>query len=246
MKMMNKTVKIALVCLLVGIAGGASAQVDLNSVIKDAQQVVQSPSNLSNDDIVGGLKQALNVGTNNSTASASKVDGYYKNPKISIPFPKEAQQMKNTLDKIGMQAQTSKFVETLNRGAEEAAKNAAPIFLSAITSMSLDDGLAILKGSDSAATMYLKAKTLSQLTDAFRPVVKAALQKVDVTKYWNPLITAYDKVPFVKKQNPDLDAYVTQKALDGLFVLIAEEEVKIRKDPAAQVTDLLKKVFGGQ
>ena len=181
-----------------------------------------------------------------ASAAAAKVDGYYKNPKITIPFPPEAVEVKNTLDKLGMQEQTQKFVETLNRGAEEAAKKAAPIFIDAITKMSIGDGFTILNGKDTAATSYLKGRTSAQLMETFRPIIKEALQKVEVTKYWTPLITAYDKVPFVKKQNPDLEAYVTQKAMEGLFLLIAEEEMKIRKDPAARVSDILKKVFGNK
>ncbi|MGB3949290.1 MAG: DUF4197 domain-containing protein [Bacteroidia bacterium] len=199
---------------------------------------------LSNDEVVRGLKDALTIGTNNSTGLASKVDGYYKNPKLFIPFPKEAKDVKDKLDAIGMKKQTDKFVMSLNRAAEEAAKSAAPIFVSAVKGMTITDGFTILKGGDNAATTYLQNKTTAQLKQQFTPIVKAALDKVEVTKYWNPLIKKYNKLPMVKKQNPDLTAYVTDRAIAGLFVLIAEEELKIRKNPAARVTDILQKVFG--
>jgi len=199
---------------------------------------------LSNDEIISGLKEALTVGTNNSTASASKSDGYFMNPNIKIPFPPQAAQIKTTLVDFGMQSQVDKFELSINRAAEEAAKGAAPIFINAVTGMTITDGLSILKGADNAATKYLTDKTSAQLHDLFKPTVKNAIAKVEVTKYWNPLITKYNKIPGVDKQNPDLEEYVTQKALEGLYKLLADEEKKIRKDPAAQVTDLLKKVFG--
>lgn len=199
---------------------------------------------LSNDEVISGLKDALTVGTNNSTAVSSKVDGFYKNPKLFIPFPPEAKQVKDKVDALGMKSQTDKFVMTLNRAAEEAAKNAAPVFIAAVKGMSIGDGFTILKGADNAATQYLRDKTNAELKQKFTPIVKAAIDKVEVTKYWKPIISKYNKIPMVKKQNPDLTAYVTEKAMAGLFLLIAEEELKIRKDPMARVSDILRKVFG--
>ena len=184
------------------------------------------------------------MGTNNSTSIASKFNGYYNNPLIRIPFPPDAQKVKTVVEGLGMKSQVDKFVETLNRAAEEAAKEAAPIFINAITSMTIADGFQILKGPDDAATSYLRRTTTAPLTSKFRPVVKRAIEKVEVTKYWNPIISKYNQVPFVTKINPDLDAYVTDKGLQGLFTLIANEEKKIRKNPAARVTDLLRRVFG--
>lgn len=216
-----------------------------NQVENTVNTVTGGNTNLSNDEIIRGLKEALNVGTNNSTAKASQLDGYYKNPLIKIPFPPEAQQVKTTVENLGMKPQVDKFVMTLNRAAEEAAKEAKPIFVNAITSMSIQDGLSILKGNDDAATQYLKSKTQAELNAKFSPVVKRAIQKVELTKYWKPIVTQYNKVPFVQKVNPDLDKYVTDKALEGLFKLVAEEETKIRKDPAARISDILRKVFGG-
>lgn len=199
---------------------------------------------LTNEEVISGLRDALTVGTNNSSAFASKLDGYYKNPALFIPFPPEAQKVKDWASKMGMNKQVDEFVMTLNRSAEEAAKDAAPIFVNAIKGMSIGDGFAILKGADNAATQYLKDKTTAELRLKFTPVVQNAINKVQVTKYWNPIITNYNKVPFVEKQNPDLTAYVTDRAMEGLFKLIADEELKIRKDPAARVTDILKRVFG--
>ena len=199
---------------------------------------------LTNDEVIRGLKEALSVGTNNSTSIASKFNGYYNNPLIRIPFPPDAQKVKTVVEGLGMKSQVDKFIETLNRAAEEAAKEAAQIFINAITSMTIADGFQILKGPDDAATSYLRRTTTAPLTSKFRPVVKRAIEKVEVTKYWNPIISKYNQVPFVTKINPDLDAYVTDKGLQGLFTLIANEEKKIRKNPAARVTDLLRRVFG--
>jgi hypothetical protein len=239
-----------LIALFVSIT--AFAQIKIDKTIKDATKTANDYLNgggsgnkaLSNDEVIKGLKEALNVGTNNSTALASKLDGFYKNPALFIPFPPKAKKVKDKVDALGMKAQTDKFVLTLNRAAEEAAKNAAPTFINAITSMSISDGFAILKGNDNAATQYLKDKTTAELKQKFKPIVQQAIDKVQLTKYWNPIITTYNKIPLVEKQNPDLTAYVTERAMAGLFKLLADEELKIRKDPVAQVTDLLKKVFG--
>ncbi|MBL0329961.1 MAG: DUF4197 domain-containing protein [Bacteroidetes bacterium] len=199
---------------------------------------------LTNEEVINGLREALTVGTNNSSSFASKVDGFYKNPALFIPFPPEAQKVKDWALKLGMNEQLDKFVMTLNRSAEEAAKDAAPVFVNAIKGMSIGDGFAILKGSDNAATQYLRDKTTAELRQKFTPVVQNAINKVELTKYWSPIINNYNKVPFVEKQNPDLTAYVTDRAMEGLFKLIADEELKIRKDPVARVTDILKRVFG--
>lgn len=215
-----------------------------DKVIKTTTGNTGNPNTLSNDEVINGLREALTVGTNQSSTLASKLDGFYKNPAIFIPFPPEAQKVKEYANKVGLTTQVTKFEMTLNRAAEEAAKNAAPIFINAIKGMSITDGFSILKGADNAATLYLKDKTNAELVKMFTPVVKNAINKVQLTKYWAPLVTSYNKVPMVQKQNPDLTAYVTDRAIQGLFKLIADEELKIRKNPAARVSDLLKKVFG--
>jgi hypothetical protein len=199
---------------------------------------------LTNEEVIKGLKEALTIGTKNSSEKASKLDGFLKNSKIFIPWPEEAKDMRSKLMKLGMEKKIIEFETSLNRAAEEAAKKASPVFIDAITSMSLKDGFEILNGSDSAATNYLRKTTYQPLYNNFMPIVKEAIEKVKVTSYWNPLVTKYNKIPGVKKQNPDLDKYVCNKAVNGLMLLIMEEEQKIRKDPLARVTDLLAKVFG--
>ncbi|MCD6067661.1 MAG: hypothetical protein K0S33_2487 [Bacteroidetes bacterium] len=212
-----------------GILGGSGTAADLTP---------------SNDEIISGLKEALSTGAVNSSSFASKLDGFNKNPRLFIPFPPEAQKMKQKLIDLGMQNKVTEFETSLNRAAEEAAKDAAPIFVNAIKGMTVTDAMGILKGGDTAATHYLREKTYASLVETFKPTVKNAIAKVEVTKYWNPLVTTYNKIPFVEKQNPDLDSYVTQLAARGLFTLVKDEEAKIRKDPMARATDILKKVFG--
>jgi hypothetical protein len=214
-------------------------------IIKQITNAVSGQgSGLSNAEIINGLKEALKVGTNNSTAAASKLDGYYKNPLIKIPFPREVSEVEKTLRNMGMNKEVDKFVMTLNRAAEDAAKSAAPVFLNSIQKMTINDGLSILKGGNDAATQFLKNTSNAALIASFKPIVQNSLSKVQITQYWNPLMTTYNKIPFVKKVNPDLNQYVTDKAIEGLFKLIAAEELKIRKDPAARINDILKKVFG--
>lgn len=220
-----------------------NAQVNLDK-IKNTVSGSGSGNNLTNDEVIKGLREALTVGTNNATSVVSKTDGFFKNPSIKIPFPQDAIKVKNICENLGMKPQVDKFILTLNRAAEEASKEAAPIFINAIKSMSINDGFTILKGADNAATKYLQDKTNAELKQKFKPIVQNALKKVEITKYWTPLITTYNKTPGAQKMNPDLEEYVTLKALDGLFKMVAQEELKIRKDPAARVSDLLKKVFG--
>ncbi|MES2566346.1 MAG: DUF4197 domain-containing protein [Bacteroidota bacterium] len=201
---------------------------------------------LTNADVVKGLKEALSVGTNSSVAISSKLDGFNKNPLIYIPWPKEAIVMKEKLSQLGFQNQITAFETNLNRAAEEAAKNAAPVFLNAISNMSITDGFAILNGNDTSATHFLREKTYVSLKERFLPTVTDAINSVKLTSYWSPLISNYNKIPGVTKLNPNLNDYVTDKTIQGLMTLIAIEETKIRKDPAARVTDILKKVFGAK
>lgn len=209
-----------------------------------ALSLPKPPGGLSSSELVSGLKEALVLGAKTAANLASQVDGFYKNPEIFIPFPPEAKAMKQTLETIGLKKPVEDFVKTLNRAAEEAAKKAAPIFLKAIKELTIQDGYQILRGPNDAATQYLRRKTSSRLHSAFRPVVRKAIAKVGVTQYWNPLVKRYNQIPFVKRVNPNLDSYVTERAISGLFKLMADEERKIRKDPAARVTDILRRVFG--
>ncbi|MBA3665772.1 MAG: DUF4197 domain-containing protein [Bacteroidetes bacterium] len=219
----------------------------LEKVAKEKANAVihtSSTPTLTNEEVIKGLKEALTVGTNKSSEAAAKADGYLKNPRLFIPWPPEALEMKTKLLKLGYKKKIEEFETSLNRAAEEAAKNSSTVFVDAITNMSVQDGFAILRSHDTAATNYLRKTTYTPLEDKFTPVVKEAINKVKVTGYWTPLVTVYNKLPGVKKQNPDLDKYVTNKAINGLMILISDEEVKIRKDPAARVSELLKKVFG--
>jgi len=206
---------------------------------------MKANSNAPNKSEVGvGLKEALSVGVKNAVQLASRVDGFYKNPLIFIPFPPEAKMMEQALDGLGLKKQVEDFVKTLNRAAEDACKKAAPIFLDAIKDLTISDGFAILKGSDSAATNYLRQKTSQKLMAAFMPEVHASIERVGLAKFWSPLASRYNQLPFVKKANPNLDQYVTERAVSGLFKLIANEEKRIRQNPAARVTDVLRRVFG--
>lgn len=215
-----------------------------NQVLTGAGSGEAAKPQLTNDEIVAGLKDALTVGIKNGAALVSKEDGFFKNPAIKIPFPPEAQKVEEKARQIGLGGKVDQFVTTLNRAAEEASKDAAPIFVEAIKQMTITDAMNILRGEENAATEYLKKTTTAKLHSTFKPTVKSAIEKVEVTKYWNPIINKYNMLPGVEKQDPDLDQYVTEKATDGLFVVVAEEEKKIRKDPVARVTEILQKVFG--
>lgn len=226
------------------IIDAAKSNTTASNVINKAGGLIGQNKELTNDEVIKGLKEALTVGTNNSAASASKVDGYLKNQDLFIPWPAEAKEMREKLIKMGMQKKVTDFETSMNRAAEEAAKKASPIFIDAVTNMTIGDGFAILNGSDSSATHYLREKTFSPLKEKFMPVINEAIIKTKVTSYWAPLATAYNKIPGVKKQNPNLNDYVCTKAINGLMILVLNEEGKIRKDPAARVSDILKKVFG--
>jgi hypothetical protein len=206
-----------------------------------------SVAGLSQNEIVQGLKEALNVGTKNSANKLSALNGYFGNQLIKILMPPEAKKIESTLRSLGMGNVVDKAITSMNRAAEDAATKSVPIFLNAITSMTIQDGVSILRGGSGAATNYLKGRTTAQLTTAFRPVIDQSLGKVGATKYWRELTTIYNQLPTVRQKiNPDLGAYVTERALNGLFVTIAEEENKIRTNPAARISDILKKVFGAK
>ncbi|MFN7911247.1 MAG: DUF4197 domain-containing protein [Bacteroidota bacterium] len=219
----------------------------LEKVTKDKLNAVSTTSaapKLTNEEVIRGLKEALSVGTNSASSLAGKTDGFLKNTRLFIPWPEEAKDMKAKLTTMGFTKKINEFETSLNRAAEQAALKAAPVFIDAIANMSVADGFAILKGNDTAATNFLRKTTSQPLYDKFLPVVKEAVNSVKVTSYWNPLATNYNKLPGVKKQNPDLDDYVTRRTINGLMILISDEEINIRKNPKARLSDLLKKVFG--
>jgi hypothetical protein len=214
-------------------------------ILKNAKKFINSGSKgLTEKDAADGIKEALVNGTGESVKLVSIVNGYWGNPEIKILFPPEAKEMESRLRTIGMGKKVDEFNESMNRAAEKAANEAKPIFIAAIKGMTVKDAINIVKGANNAATMYLKNTTSPELKNKFQPIIKTSLDNVNATKYWSDLITAYNKIPLVKKMNPNLTEYVTGKAIDGLFIMIAREELKIRKDPMARTSELLKKVFG--
>lgn len=221
-----------------------------NNVVKGSGQNSQkgtSLSNLNNTEIVGALKQALELGAKNASGQLSATNGFFGNALVKVVLPDEVKQAESLLRQFGMGNIVDQTILTMNRAAEDAAGKAVPIFVNAVTTMSIQDGMQILTGGNNAATNYLKSKTTASLTEAFRPVIQQSLGKFNVTAYWNQLFSAYNNLPLVnKKVNTDLTAYVTEKTLNGLFLTIAQEENKIRENPSARATDLLKKVFGAK
>lgn len=204
---------------------------------------------LTNGEVISGLKEALNVGIKNSVDLTSVTDGFLGNADIRLPFPEDALRVKEKALEWGLDGQVEKFETTLNRAAEEATKEALPIFKDAILGMSISDGFSILNGGDGAATKFLKDNTTAQLVQAFSPKVEAAISKVKLTEYWEPIATKYNafaNLPLTNAEpvNTNLNDYVTERAISGLFHMVEKEENKIRKDPIARVTDLLQKVFG--
>jgi hypothetical protein len=199
-------------------------------------------SNLSNQEIVQGLKEALRVGTDSATFHLALLDGFYGDDMIRIVMPPEAKKVEKTLRDVGFGQTVDKAILSMNRAAEDATKYVGDIFLNAIKQMTIQDAIGILRGDDFASTNYLKRTTTAQLTTAFKPVISHSLDYVNATKYWKEVFTAYNRFSN-NPVNTDLADYVTQKTLDGLFYHVGLEEQKIRKDPLARVTDILKKVF---
>lgn len=225
------------------LAGCTSAQI--NQAISDFGKTT-GDSRPTSSEVAEGLKEALLKGVSVGADRLSQVDGYFKNPEIKIPFPPDVKKVEDRLRQIGLNNEVDRFVATLNHGAEDAAKEAKPIFISAIQQMTISDAWAILKGEQDAATQYLKRTTSDQLKGKFKPVIQNSLNKVNATKYYGDLVNTYNKIPLVDKVNPNLDDYATDLAIQGLFVMIAKEEANIRQNPVARTTDILKRVFAYQ
>lgn len=200
---------------------------------------------LTNEQIGSGLKQALEIGIGKGADRLSATDGYFKSA-YKILLPEEAQKVTNKLRDLGFGQVEDILLEKINRGAEDAAKKAKPIFVSAIKQMTFDDALNILMGDKNAATSYLNTATRTNLYSEFNPVIDNSLDKFEANKYWKGLVDKYNKIPFITKVNPDLGDYVTNQALDGLFSMVEKEELNIRENISARSTDLLKKVFAKQ
>lgn len=194
--------------------------------------------------IVSGFKQALTMGTETAVRMVSQTDGYFGNQLIRILMPEKMKIVADMLGKVGMQKQVDDFILSMNRAAEKAAPQAVSIFADAITSMSFDDAKGLLAGGDTAATDFFKTKTSTKIYDAFKPIISASLGETGSTALYNTIMSKFNAMPLAPKVSVDLEDYVTTKAMDGLFLMIGQEEKKIRTQPAARVTDLLKTVFG--
>lgn len=235
-----KFVKLSLVCLAFSFSSCSPQQFQevLGSVLDSGA--------LTNGEVSSGLKQALEIGIGKGSDQLSALDGYFKS-QYKILLPPEARKITDRLSKVpGFSQVENILLEKINRGAEDAAKKAKPIFVDAIKQMSFEDAMTILLGADDAATGYLNDKTNAQLYSAFNPVIINSLDKFQARKYWSDAVTAYNKIPFVQKADPSLDNYVTTQALNGLFSMVEKEEINIRKNVSARTSDLLKKVFAKQ
>ena len=221
----------------------ASTGTDFGSLFNKVQEAFSESSGLSQSEIVKGLKEALEVGTSKTVQALSKTNGYYNNPKVKIPLPEAVQKFESVLRATGFESQLEEFEVSMNRAAEKAAPKAKALFVGAIKEMSFSDADNILNGPDNAATEYFQNKTASKLEALFKPIVQQSMDKVGVTQYYKSVSGQIQTIPFANQYVVDLDTYVTEKSVDGLFVRLAEEEAKIRNDPAARVTDLLQKVF---
>lgn len=231
-----KTIFIAL--LAFSLAGCDAAK-----QILDSSQI--GGGGLTSREVAMGLKEALQVGTDSATSKLSRTNGFFGNAPVKILMPPEAQKVEKTLRDVGLGNVVDKAILSMNRAAEDASKEVGSIFWDAITQMSIEDAFGILRGGNHAATDFLKRKTSEKLTASFAPVINKSLEKTDATKYWKDVFSVYNRFSN-QPVNTDLVAYVTDKALDGLFFNIGEEEKRIRQDPLARGSELLKKVFSNQ
>ena len=215
-----------------------------DSFLNSLKQAAGQSSTLSTDEMVSGLKEALEVGTGKAVAVLEKPGGYSLNPQVKIPLPESVEKIKGVLQAVGYGPQLEAFDKSMNTAAEAAAPKAKAIFLDSIKKMSISDAGKIIKGSDTAATDYLREKSSTSLTEVFRPIIHDSMSQVGTTSKYQALTQQIQSLPFTEGLNLDLDDYVTDGALKGLFFMLGQEEMKIRQDPAARSTELLKKVFG--
>ncbi|HUX79028.1 MAG TPA: DUF4197 domain-containing protein [Alphaproteobacteria bacterium] len=222
---------------------GTSLAISLDDVMKGLGGTTKAGTN---DDatVVSGLKEALSIGTENAVKNVSQLDGYFGNKIIKLLMPEKIQKTADVLKMAGYQQQVDDFIMSMNRAAEKAAPQAASYFKDAIKEMTVEDATKILHGGDTSATQFFKSKTQDKLYTAFKPIISSSINDVGVTRSYKEMMGQYESLPFMSKESVDLDHYVTNKSLDGLFYTIGQEEKKIRTDPAARVTDLLKNVFG--
>ncbi len=213
--------------------------------IQDAiGSILGTNDSITESEAAGGLQDALGQGLKVGMGLLSKQDGFLGNDLVRIPWPDQAKPIFDVMQKLGMQKQVDNVTTSLNRAAEKASGVAIEVFLNAVKQMKIKDAMSILLGGDGTATAYLKKTTTPMLTEKFRPIISNSLDQVNATKLWGEAITIYNKVPLVKPVNADLTGFVTEKALDGIFKMVEKEENKIRANPLARVSDLMKKVFG--
>lgn len=240
---MNKA--IYLTCTII-ICSVFSSMAQFDKLKKNIGKKIESASStgFSQEEVGSGLKEALTNGVEKGVSQLSKPDGFFKDLSIKIPLPQEVSKVESKLRSLGQGKQVDQAIESINRAAEDATLAAKNIFVEAIKGMSINDAISILRGEVNAATAFLDESTRAELSSKFEPMVRASLDKVGATKNWNAIFTNYNKLPLVQNVNPDLVSYATGKAIDGLFIQIAKEELNIRRNPSARSTDLLKKVFG--
>jgi hypothetical protein len=238
-----KKLMIGGVCALGVVFFMQNAHAGFQDFFKGVQNVFTGGSSLTEGDIASGLKEALQVGTGNAVANVGKPGGYLDNPQIRIPLPGPLAKSENLLRLAGYGQQVDAFSQSINRAAEAAAPRSKELFWQAIREMSIEDARKILGGGDTAATAYFKEKTSGNLREIFKPIIHDSMAEVGATRYFQDLDAKVKTIPFAGSLNLDLDSYVTDGALNGLFAVVAEEERKIRQNPAARTTDLLKKVF---
>jgi hypothetical protein len=245
MASLKTTVLSVMICLGLSTATVPPASSGWGDFLKDVQKALSGEESITEADIIQGLREALTVGSAKAIEKVSAINGYYKNPKIKIPLPERVQKVEKLLRTAGYGSQVDAFELSMNRAAEKAAPKAKTLFWEAIKGVTFSDAKRILKGRDNEATLYFKDKTFTRLHEIFKPIVNKTMSQVGVTRRFQDLNAKLNKIPFAERLSFDLDQYVTGRALDGLFLMLADEEAKIRRDPAARVTDLLKRVFGG-
>ncbi|WP_417353045.1 DUF4197 domain-containing protein [Flavobacterium alkalisoli] len=238
--------KVVYAILLLPLASNAQLGGLINKAKDKVTEVTGTNTGLSNADIASALKEALNKGIDEQVTKLTAVDGFYKNEMVKILLPEELQKVDKTLRSVGMGNLADEGLLVLNRAAEDAVKEATPIFVNAVTSMTFSDAKNILMGDDRSATTYLEKTTSTQLYSKFSPVVKTSLDKVGADKVWATIIEKYNSLPLTKDVNPNLTDYVTSKAMSGVFTMISVEEKEIRTDLSSRTSDLLKKVFALQ
>lgn len=221
-----------------------TACAELQSVVDQLPQ--QSGSILSNADMAAGLRQALDLGIDKQVSKLTQKDGFFKNELVKILLPKGLQKVDKGLRDIGLDNLADEGLKVLNRAAEDAVKEATPIFINAVKDITFDDAKNILLGNDNAATQYLTNKTQTALYNKFKPVINSSFSKVGADQIWANLINKYNAIPFTNNVNPDLTDYVTGEALKGVYTMIAVEEKEIRNKVSSRTTDLLRKVFALQ